>query len=85
MWQGLLNNSNPHELLRKLLFSPGKFLILIAEGYVNTNESSMSSGKEVQKLERTNVALAFKHLARLTGDQELSHWKSSERTTDRRE
>lgn len=48
MWQGLLKNSNPHELLRKLLFSLSKFLILIAEGYFNTNENSTSSGKEVQ-------------------------------------
>lgn len=48
MRQGLLKNSNPHELLRKLLFSLGRFLMLIAEGYFNTIKNSMSSGKEVQ-------------------------------------
>lgn len=49
--RGLLKNSNPHKLLRKLLFSLGRFLIFIAEGCFNPNENSMFLGKEMLELQ----------------------------------
>lgn len=78
--QGLLQNSNPHKLLKKLLFSLHRVLIFIAEGHFNPNENSVSLGKEVLWLERTNVALAFKYLTRHAkgrGGPKVNHCKAS--------